>query len=81
MGHCVASYAPYVRQGRSVVVSIAVPECKSLFVGTLRSTVEIDRGRGGVMQHKGPGNDVPHDLCEAALRVCLRRWGLGRSAR
>jgi hypothetical protein len=78
MGHCVASYAPYVRQGRSVVVSIAVPECKNLFVGTLRSTVEIDRHCGLVMQHKGPVNDVPHELCAAALRVCLRRWGLLR---
>jgi PcfJ-like protein len=39
-----------------------------------RSTAELDRKTLAVRQHKGPGNVVPHMLCQRALAVLLRRW-------
>jgi hypothetical protein len=73
MAHCVAGYSSYVRHGRSVVVSIVVPDCKAATVA--RSTVEIDPRSGQVLQHRGKYNAEPPEICEKALRVCLKRWG------
>jgi len=83
MGHCVGSYSIYVKRGISVVVSIVVPDCRpecsgeprASGLGLLRSTVEIERHTGKVLQHRGLGNGYAPDLCEKALRVCLKRWG------
>lgn len=66
MCHCVATYAPYVKRGESVIVALAV--CGA------RSTAEIDRQRVTVRQHKGPHNHSPDPLCQRALSICIRRW-------
>jgi hypothetical protein len=66
MSHCVGSYAPAVRQQRSVIVS--------LYVCGHRSTAELTRDGSRVWQHKGPSNAAPHVLCERALQTCLKRW-------
>lgn len=66
MRHCVAGYAPYVRDGRSVIVAMSVRG--------ERSTVELDPRTLDVRQHLGPQNTPPHHLCERALRVLLSRW-------
>lgn len=66
MRHCVATYSPKVRSGRSVIVAIDVRG--------KRSTAEIDRRTIGVIQHKGEGNYTPPELCQRALNVCLQHW-------
>jgi len=66
MRHCVALYGRYVRSRQSVIVALDV-------LG-YRSTVEMDRKTLQVKQHKGRDNLPPPELCERALRVCLRRW-------
>lgn len=66
MQHCVASYAAKVAYGQSVIVA--------LDVRGHRSTVEMASESALVVQHKGPGNTAPHELCKRALTVCLRRW-------
>lgn len=71
MRHCVAQYAGYVRDGRSVIVSLAIRDGHGL---VHRSTVEIDRSTARVRQHKGPGNEAPSPLCQRALEVLSRRW-------
>ncbi len=76
MDHCAAGYASYVRSGRSVMVAIAVPLKGASALA--RSTVELDARTARVLQHQGPKNSVPPEICERALRVCLRRWGPGR---
>jgi len=47
--------------------------------GLVRSTVELDAKAGRVLQHQGVRNSAPPVICERALRVCLRRWGLGQA--
>jgi len=74
MRHCVAVYVPYVRRERSVIVSIQVHERRGGVDVTHRSTVEIDREKIEVRQHKGRDNTEPPALCIAALEVCLQRW-------
>jgi hypothetical protein len=64
--HCVASYAPAVRSGRSVIVGLCV-------LGA-RSTAELDRRTANVRQHKGAGNAAPPALNQRALEVLVRRW-------
>jgi hypothetical protein len=64
--HCVASYAPYVARGTSVIIALDV--CGH------RSTVEIDRSSGQVLQHRGPENAEPHALCVRALETLKRKW-------
>jgi hypothetical protein len=71
MQHCVAGYAGYVRRGESVIVALNVCEH--------RSTVELDRA-GHVRQHKGFGNNEPHELCRRALAVLQTRWLKGARA-
>ncbi|MCL2450290.1 MAG: PcfJ domain-containing protein [Polyangiaceae bacterium] len=70
MRHCVGTYAPYVRRGSSVIVSI----CLRARDGVHRSTVEVDRSSGRVLQHRGVGNAAPPRYCAHALRVCRARW-------
>jgi hypothetical protein len=67
-------YVPYVRRERSVIVSIQVHERRGGVDVTHRSTVEVDREKIEVRQHKGRDNTEPPALCVAALEVCLRRW-------
>jgi hypothetical protein len=78
MQHCVAGYAGYVKQGKSVIVRLEVPERKSQgYEGPTvwhRSTVELDRRTGRVIQHRGPQNRDPHPINVKALAVLLRRW-------
>ena len=78
MKHCVANYVPYVRQQRSVLVSLRVRDKLGMLH---RSTVEINRQTLEVFQHRGIGNKNPHPLNERALEVCLRRWREARDKR
>jgi len=80
MQHCVAGYAGYVKKGESVIVRLEVPERKGRHAETVwhRSTVELDRRTGRVLQHQGPQNRPPHVINVKALEVLLRRWRGGR---
>ncbi len=69
--HCVSTYAGYVRQGESVIVSLLIRDGDGL---VHRSTVELDRRTALVRQHKGPENETPSPLCQRALEVLSRRW-------
>ena len=71
MKHCVANYVPYVRQQRSVLVSLRVRDKLGMLH---RSTVEINRQTLEVFQHRGIDNKEPHELNKRALTVMLRRW-------
>jgi len=70
MKHCVGTYSVYVKRQTSVIVSIAVKTP----MGLHRSTAEIDRQTRAIKQHKGPGNETPHPLCQKALKVCAKHW-------
>jgi len=81
MQHCVAGYAGYVKSGGSVIVKLEVPEASRTRSGRgsgdtvwHRSTVELDRRSGRVLQHRGPQNREPHPINVKALNVLLRRW-------
>jgi hypothetical protein len=65
MKHCVASYAPYVKRGNALVVSLNV-------LGH-RSTANIDRSTLEVKQHRGVENRTPPELCKRALTTLLKR--------
>jgi hypothetical protein len=67
LGHCVGTYAPAVESGQSLVFSINV--CGK------RSTLELRRD-GHVMQHRGPRNADPDQLCKKVVSRFLRRSGL-----
>lgn len=69
MGHCVGTYAPAVRQGKCLIVSI----CLRARGEVLRSTAEIEPRTFMPHQHRGPGNAVPHPLCKRALHLALLR--------
>jgi hypothetical protein len=74
MQHCVAGYAGYVKKGESVIVRLEVPERKEGKTETHRSTVELDRRTGRILQHRGPRNRDPHPINVKALKVLMRRW-------
>lgn len=71
LAHCVGTYAPYVRDQQSVIVSVCVRDRTG---DVHRSTAEIDRSTIRVSQHKAHANRAPHPLCVRALDVCLQRW-------
>jgi hypothetical protein len=90
MHHCVGSYSYRVESGDSVIIAIRVPT-KGQFrkedyatsslpmdKNAFHSTVEYSAS-GSLVQHKGPRNRTPHELCEAARLVCENRW-FGRDA-
>jgi hypothetical protein len=71
MQHCVSTYAPTVKSGKSVIVSIVVQG--------ERSTAEVERrpsssGSLTVRQHRTVRNECPSPLSEKALVACLRLW-------
>lgn len=66
MHHCVATYAGYVKQKKSVIIALNV--CGH------RSTADIDRSNITIRQHRGMENNEPHELCKKALNVLVRRW-------
>lgn len=65
--HCVGTYAPAVERGQSLIFAIDV--CGK------RSTLEL-RPDGHVMQHRGPRNAEPDQLCKKVVDRFLRRSGL-----
>lgn len=70
MRHCVASYAPRVSEGKTMVFSVQT--------GTSRSTVEFQEGQ--LMQHKGFANSQPPPECVAVVLNLLKSapWERGR---
>jgi hypothetical protein len=69
--HCVLTYIPKVRSGKSVVVALRVTDKDGV---VHKSTVELDRATMHVLQHRGVKNAPPSKLSEKALDVCLKRW-------
>jgi len=65
--HCVGTYGPAVERRQCSILSLHV-------LGH-RSTVEL-AADGRVLQHHGPQNASPHELCERVLARILARNGM-----